>query len=72
MTKMKTKKNHPVYQMCLDRGWTIARLSRETYNDGEGVTITTISKVIHGASCSDQTKYRIARALGVTVEELFK
>lgn len=49
------------------QGWTQAILSRNSC-----VSCATISKIYNGGSCSAETAFKIAKALGVEVKTLVK
>lgn len=63
--------------MRIDRVKLITEMARADLNGkqlGElaGISRVTVSSVKGGRSCSEETAYKIARALGVDVEELLE
>ena len=71
--KTKTKKlGNRIRELKDARGWSFEQLARETHTeDGGGVSMTTLILVANGKPCSELTKSRIARAFGLSVEEIF-
>ena len=63
--------------MRIDRVKLITEMARADLNGkqlGElaGISRVTVSSVNGGRSCSEETAYKLARALGVDVEELLE